>query len=141
MSARDRRMRRRIAASSSGVSSRNGGASVPTGRAPRHRLGELGGDAGRAAEEEVAPPGRDSRSAQNLDRLDPGHLADAAKAAQATDDRERLAVGRDQEGVAMGVAQPRIILGPHDAMRVAKTDEASRLLRAAAAQAALDGAD
>ena len=89
----------------------------------------------------MAPPGRDSRPAQNLDRLDPGHLADAAKAAQATDDRERFPVGRDQEGVAMGVAQPRIILGPYDAMRVAKTDKAPRFFRAAASQPAPDGAD
>lgn len=114
---------------------------LEAGGPPRHRLGELGGDAGRAAEEEVAPPGRDSRPAQNLDRLDPGHLADAAKAAQAADDRERFAVGRDQEGVAMRVAQPRIVLGPHDAMRVAKADEGSRLFRAAVSQPALDGAD
>jgi hypothetical protein len=40
----------------------------------------------------------------------------------------------------MGVAQPRIVLGPHDAMCVAKADEASRLFRAAS-QPARDGGD
>src|SRR5829696_6977923 len=79
MSARDRRMRRRIAASSSGVSSRNGGASVPTTLRPgaRRDIASASSAATPGPERLVSIMNDEDAHARAFDRLTPASSSKA----------------------------------------------------------------